>query len=253
MTFMKTVTLSVSAAAILGLAACNKTTTEPSQTSTGGSTSTAPSGASAKVEDKALVRFLNATSAPKDLYFGDATAFLNIAPQAASPYSELPADRHDFRLFEAGNHAGNPIATNSEGPTAGKHYTIVAMSGPNGLPTLVPIADDLAQPDPGKAKLRVINAAPGVNKVDVYPAGSKSALVDGVDFKEATNYKEVYPVPAEIDVRSKGADRNQDVKVRDLSLAPGKLYTLVVMGGNGQPLTTKVIEDQLVQTVASAR
>jgi hypothetical protein len=91
-----------------------------------------------------------------------------------------------------------------------------------------------------------------VKKVDVYPAGSRDALIDGVDFKEATGYKEVYPVPAEIDVRTEG-DRSSGVKVRNLSLAPGKLYTLVVMGGNGQPLTTKVIEDQLVQTVASVR
>jgi Domain of unknown function (DUF4397) len=89
-----------------------------------------------------------------------------------------------------------------------------------------------------------------VKKVDVYPAGSKDALIDGVDFKDATSYKEVDPVLTEIDVRATGS-KNSAVVVRNLNLAPGKLYTLVVMGGNGQALTSKVIEDQLVQTVAN--
>ena len=89
-------------AAILGISACNKTTTEPSRTSSGGATSTAPSGQDAKSADKALVRFINATPFPKDLYFGEVSAFSNVAPDAASAYSELPAQRHDFKLFTAG-------------------------------------------------------------------------------------------------------------------------------------------------------
>jgi hypothetical protein len=244
--------LTLLAIAILGLAACSKPTTEPSKTAGDGTPSTAPSGAAAKREDKALVRFINASTSPKDLYFGNVVAFSNIAPRAASPYLELAADRREFKLFEAGSSAGTPMATNSEGPTAGKHYTIVAMNETNGKLVLNAISDDLVQPEPGKAKVRVIHAAPGVKKVDVYPAGSQSALIDGVDFKDATSYKEVDPVLTEIDLRVVGSKASA-VRARNLTLSPGKLYTLVVMGGNGQPLTTKVIEDQLVQTVASGQ
>lgn len=252
LTFIKPFTFSMSIAAIIGLSACNKTTTDPSQTTSGGSTSTAPSGAVAKIEDKALIRFINATPSTKDLYFGDVSAFSNVAAHSASSYMELPADRREFKLYPAGNETGTPLATNSEGPTAGKHYTVVAVNGTDGMPMLNPISDDLAQPDPGKAKVRVIHAAPGVKKVDVYAAGSKDALIDGVDFKDASSYKEVDPVLSEIDVRTSGSKASA-VKVRNLNLAPGKLYTLVVMGGNGQPLTSKVIEDQVIQTVASVR
>ena len=110
----------------------------------------------------------------------------------------------------------------------------------------------MASPDPGKAKVRVINAAPGAKKVDIYPAGSKDAILDGVGFKDATGYKEVNPTVTEIDVRPQG-DKANAVTVRNLTLEPGKLYTLVVMGGNGQPLMSRVIEDQLVQSVASVR
>lgn len=250
MTFFKTATLWVGAAAIMGLAGCSNPSPYQTQTSTGGATSTAPSGSAARSVDKALVRFINATPAPKDLMFGDAAAFSNVASQTASPYTELPADRHEYKLYSAGNDAGDPLATNSEGPTAGKHYTIVAVNGTNGTPILNPITDEIAQPDPGKAKVRVIHAAPGVKKVDVYPAGSKDALISGVDFKDATSYREVDPGTAEIDVRPTGSKTNT-VKLGDLNLAPGKLYTLVIMGGNGQPVTSKVIEDQLVTTAAN--
>jgi hypothetical protein len=237
--------------AILGLAACSRPTTQPSRTADGGAASTAPSGASAKREDKALVRFINATSSSKDLYFGNVMAFSSVAAKAASPYLELPADRNEYKLFETGRTVGDPLATNSEGPTAGKHYTIVAMNEANGKLVLNPISDDLEQPNPGKAKVRVIHAAPGFKKIDVYPAGSRDALIDGVDFKEATGYKEVDPVLTEIDLRTEGS-KSSAVKLRNLSLVPGKLYTLIVMGGNGKPLSSKVIEDQLVQHVASA-
>jgi hypothetical protein len=252
MTFIKTATLPISVAAILGLAACSKATTEPSQTTSGGATSTAPSGVVAKAEDKALVRFINATPSPKDLYFGDVSAFSNLASLAASPYAEIPADRGEFKLYAAGNDFGNPLTTNSESPTAGKHYTVVAMNGPSGLPMLNPITDDLVQPEPGKAKIRVIHAAPGVKKVDLYSAGNRDALIDGVEFKDATSYREVDPVLTEIDVRTAGSNTNA-VRIRNLSLAPGKLYTLVLMGGNGRPLTSKVIEDQLLQSAASVK
>ncbi len=261
MNLIRTATLTMSAAAILGLAACSSTTTQPSQSSSNGSTSTAPSGTAAKGQDKALVRFLNATPDPKDLSFGETPAFSNIAPLAASSYAELPAERREFKLYAAGSDTGTPLATNNDSPFAGKHYTIVAMNGPDGTPTLSPISDDLVQPDPGKAKVRVIDAAPGVKKVDVYPVGGKAlgnkalgnkALIDGIDFKEATGYKEVDPILTEIDVRT-GGSKTSVLKVRNLNLAPGKLYTLVVMGGNGQPLTSNVIEDRLLQDVASAR
>ena len=250
----KTVTLWVCGAALLGLAACNKTTNEPSRSSSsGGATSVAPSGSAAKAADKALVRFINATPSPKQLTFGDTTAFSNVAAKAAMEYIELPAERHEFKLYDANQPtSGEPLASNSEGLTAGQHYTVLATTGENHKAILEPISDDLAQPDPGKAKIRVIHAAPGVKKVDVYVAGTDKALVDGVGFKSATGYKEVDPVATEIDLRTTGSKNNAE-RIGNLSLAAGRMYTLVVMGGNGQPLSSTVIEDRLEPARTSSR
>jgi hypothetical protein len=248
----KTATLWIGSLAILGLAACTRTTTEQSKSTASGSTSTAPSGTAARTEDKALVRFVNATPSSKDLYFGDMTAFSNVPARTATGYMELPANRHDFKLYDAGSAAtGNALATNSEGPSAGHHYTIVALNGEDRKAMLDPISDDLAQPDPGKAKLRVIHAAPGVKKVDIYAAGTRDALIDGVGFKDATSYKEVDPTTTEIDVRSTGSKSNA-TKIGNLSLAAGKLYTLLIMGGNGRPVTSTLIEDQLIPATTTS-
>lgn len=235
--------------AILGWSGCSKTTTEPSQTTASGATSTAPSGTAAKAESKALVRFVNATTAPKDLYFGNAPAFSNVAAETATGYAELPAMRNDFKLYPAGRDSDNPLASESKGPTAGSHYTILAVNGEDRIPVLDPISDDLAQPDPGKAKLRVIHAAPGVKKVDIYVAGTKTALIGGVSFKDATSYKRVDPVTMDIDVRTSGNKANA-TKIGNVTLEAGKLYTLVLMGDHGQ-LTSTVIEDQLVSGTRS--
>src|SRR5262245_7115954 len=88
---------------IAALPACNTTTQEASRSKAGDATSTAPSGAEARRADQALVRFINATTGAKDFYFGDIRAVASLAPQAASPYVEVPSERREFKLFPAGN------------------------------------------------------------------------------------------------------------------------------------------------------
>ena len=250
---MKTTTLlqiTFGIGALLGLSACTKPSQEPTATTSGGSTSTAPSGAEAKKADVALVRFLNATPTSRDLYFGDLKLFPSVSAQSISPYVELPAERHEFKLFASGNTSGDPLATNSEGLTAGKHYTIVGEMKTDGKATLNPIEDDLTRPTPGKVKVRVIHAASGVPKVDVYPLAGKDALISGVSFNDVTGYKEVDPMMTELDIRPFGSKKDE-ATIQNVNLMADKLYTIIVMGGNGRPLKTQVIEDQLTEQAAS--
>jgi len=235
-------------AAMLGTFACNKTTQEASKTTTENGTSTAPSGSEAKRADTALVRFVNATLDPKDIFFGDTKPVSNLAAGSVTPYMQLPTERHEFKLFDAGRSTGDPLSTDSEGPSAGSHYTVVAMMKEDGKPALNVISDDLDRPTPGKAKIRVIHTAPGVGDVDVYPINGKDALISGVGFAKAASYKEVDPGITELDVRRHGSKRDE-LKVKDVHLDPDKLYTVILMGGKGQPLTANVIEDQLVNSV----
>jgi len=234
----------VTTGVLLSSACSNKVTREgTTTTSSNGGSSTAPAGAEAKAADRALVRFINATGDPKDLYFGDMKAFSGTAPGSTTAYVEMPTERHDFKLFGAGAPAGDPLASNSEGLTGGKHYTVVAMNKDNGKQTLDAVADDFVRPEVGRAKVRVVNAAPGAGDVDIYQGNTTTALLSGVGVDHISNYKEVDPTVAELAVR-RGGSKKDELKIKDLNLMPDRFYTIVVMGDKGGPLKSQVIQDQ---------
>jgi uncharacterized protein DUF4397 len=231
---------------ILGLAACSKPTTENTTTSVNSSApTTAPAGTEVKAADKALVRFINATNQTADLNFGDLKAFSAVPAGGTTPYMELPAERHDFKLYPTGSATGSEApASNSEGLTAGNHYTILAAVNDNNKLSLNPSTDVFDKPAPGRSKLRVINASTAAGDVDIWVAGTNNTMFSGVGFNHATDYKEVDPTLAEIDVR-RGGSKKDELKITDLNLKPDKFYSVVVMGSKGNPIKYQVIEDQL--------
>ncbi len=242
-----TATLTIAAGALF-MTACgsnNPTTKEPSASTAPGGTTTAPAGTVAKQQNQALVRFINATPEQHDLYFGNDAAFSAVNYKQVTGYKELPAERQDFKLFGVNaNTAQQPLATNSEGLSAGKHYTVIASRGADGKATLNVINDDLTAPAADKAKIRVLNANPAIGDVAVYTPNSNDALLSGVGFNDASDYKEVDSTLAEVDVRKKGTNKNE-LRVSNLHLAPGKLYTILIMGQKNGPVVYERIADTL--------
>jgi len=224
---------------------CNKPTPEVTKSSGGGTTATTPAGTDAKAANQALVRFINATPDSKDLSFGDLRAFPGVPARSASAYQLIPSERHDFKLLTTGGASVDPLATNSESPSAGMHYSVLALADNGGKYSLKVLNDDASRPAPGKAKVRVIHAAAGVEKVDAYPVTGKDPLISGISFNSATNYKEVDPATMELDIRVEGSKKNL-MNIKEVRLDADKLYTIILFGGNGQPPTAKVIEDQLL-------
>ena len=240
------VALTACLAALVATSACSKPTTESTTTTVNnGNPSTSPPGTEAKNAEQALVRFINGTNQIADLYFGEMKVFAAVPAGGATPYVEIPAQRRDFKLYPSGTApGGDPQATNSEGPTAGKHYTVLAVAKDDGKPTLNPISDDFDRPAPGKTKLRAINASTSAGDLDVWVPGTTQNLISGVGFNQATGYKEVDPTLAELDIRRGGSKKNE-LKITDLNLKPDKFYSVVVMGTKGSPIKYQVIEDQL--------
>jgi hypothetical protein len=232
---------------------CNSTkkSESPTQTQAGGQTSVAPSGESAAKRDRALVRFLNAdpSGTRYDLWFGETRNYTNVKYQRLTPYDELPASRAEFRLSSAGGDKMQPLATNSEGLSAGKRYTVIAIPKADGKLTLSVLEDDVNPPANGKAKLRVIHAAPNVGTVDVTRAGPDGTLFKGVHFDSATGYKDVDPMTTTLEVRSEG--QKQTALTSNLNLASGKTYTIVLAGGSGKSrLEALPIEDSVTRAVS---
>lgn len=229
------------------LAACGSSTTnQPSASQTPNGGSTAPSGQQASNQKKALVRFIQTVPGNEkmDVWFGDMKVFSNVAYKEVTPYVEVPAERHDFKLQTAGNTQPNALATNSEGLSAGGHYTVVAekKTSDQGNLKLDAMNDDLTPPSAGKTKLRVINAAIGAGSIDVVDPHGK--IFGGVDENTSTSYKEIAPVEGTLEIRK--SDKKADIlRVPNTNLQPEKLYTLVIVGGAGQPLAAIPITDQL--------
>jgi hypothetical protein len=266
------------ACVLLVAGGCNKKTEEPTTTSADGKASTAPSGKQAANQKMALVRFVNAVPGQAvDLWFGDQSAFSNIAFRTVAPYRELPGERHDFQLRYAGApNTGEPKAKNSEGLTDGARYTVVALLDKSGNPTLNVIGDNLTEPPAGKAKVRVINASrdevdvlsPVTRKEHAATGDADRAARDdtrephagkdldkwfgGVNPDSSTQYKEVDPVSAPLKVRSTAAKGVGPAINVPVDFAAGKLYTLVVTGGKGHALEVIRVTDELGTAGAAA-
>jgi len=228
-------------------AACSKSNL-PTETTVNGATSTAPSTAAAKQEQKTLFRFINATQSPKDLYFQDLPAFTRIESGSVTPYAALASPRpeahHELKLYNSSSDVGTPLGTNSEPETSGQRYTVLALNQ-RGKFTLTLIPDALKAPAAGKARLRLIHAAPGVDQLDVFPVGQTRGIFNGQSFGRVTEYKDVTPGAAELAVRKHGS-KTDELNLDEVKLEAGKLYTVILLGGEGKPLSSKVIEDELV-------
>jgi hypothetical protein len=255
--------------------ACGNKTQQATSTNTEGASSQAPSGQQAANQKMALVRFVDGIPGHSvDLWFGDQKAFSDVSYKKVTQYKELPGERHDFKLAKAGETNPNTSKiTNSEGLNNGDHYTIVASLDKHGKEKLDVITDRLTEPNSGKAKVRVINAS--ADEVDVYSptemngtsgsadraknpparntaANEESKWFSGVDQASSTDYKDVDPTNASLQVRPSSRHRAAGVNV-PVDLNAGKLYTLVVTGGaHGQALGVVRVEDELTGPVASA-
>ena len=220
----------------------NKTAqTSPVETS-GAGKGTAPSSKEAKQADVALVRFVNGTTTDKDLAFGDTMPFPGIGDRDVTAYKQLPAERHDFKLY-AKDDKTTILATNSEGLSAGKHYSILAVNERDGKISLNAISDDLTPPDLGKAKVRVINLAPGVENVDLYVEGKASPIISGAGLDHPTDYKDVDPSDTSLAVRH-GVSKKNSAVIKDFKVEAGKLYTVLVFQNKDGKLKVKTAEDQ---------
>jgi hypothetical protein len=136
-------------------------------------------------DGNARVRFINATAdaAALDLTIEDIdddserVLFTAIERDLQSDYSEVDGASYRLRLKRAG--AGSSLAVGSGTFDGDERYTVFAY-GREGDYRVFSALDDEDEPDGGKAKLRVFNAAPDAGAVDVYVTESDASLDDTV-------------------------------------------------------------------------
>ena len=125
----------------------------------------------------ANVRIVHASpDAPAvDVYAGTASLARNAAFKAATAYAQVPSGSVTFTFDVAGTTTTALSATETLQPD--QHYTLMAVDNLASIHTLL-ITDDGAAPAAGKAKVRVVHAAPAAPAVDIYVTAPGASLAD---------------------------------------------------------------------------
>ncbi len=218
-------------------------------TTTGGKTTTAPPAAEVSQRNNALVRAVHAIPGPAtlDIYDNETKLFNALRFKSSDGYVEVAAKRHVFSARTAGLLTNTPLAQDSIGLSAGKHYTILVTPGQSPVPAAIKIVDDnLVAPASGKARVRLIHASPDAGSVDVYTQGTNVKISDKISFQEAGSYLEVAPTTAALEVRPTEGARNVIFMIPNVRLQAGGIYTIILTGqAKGAPnMEVIVIEDR---------
>ena len=160
--------------------------------------------------------------------------------KTVSKYLELPAGSYDLAVRPAGAAASSDAVIEATADVkAGNAYTVAAVGALADIEGQI-FSDDLSAPASGKAKVRVIHAAPDVPAVDVAVEGGPT-LFEGAEFPSATDYAEVdagtYPVQV------KAASGGDVLLEAGLPVKAGTIYSVAAVGGASEDVELLPIVD----------
>jgi len=217
------------------LAGCGGDKTKDAVVSTTkGVKTTSESGDSAAKRGRSLVRLVNAMpGGPLDLTTEDRATFVNVSFKSVTP----------FRI--RANDGDSVLANNTETVADGSRYTIIAMPTADGTVSLRVIRDEVV-PDSGKARIRIIQATPGLSDVDVALSGQKDLVFDNVKYGAEAGYKDVTPATATLEFRMGDPPHvTVPLRLKTMELAAGRAYTVVIMGAPPHGIQTLVFNDMV--------
>jgi hypothetical protein len=175
-----------------------------------------------------------------DIYVDGDRVLSGVDYPTVSKYLELPAGSYELAVRPAGSAASSdPVIEATAEVEGGSAYTVAAVGALADIRAEI-LADDLGAPASGKAKVRVIHAAPEVPAVDVAVEGGPT-LFEGAEFPSATDYAEVDAATYPIQVKAAGGD---DVLLEaSLPVKAGTIYSVAAVGGAGKDVQLLPIVD----------
>ena len=229
---------------VLALAACGKARNDSAvETTSAGGRTASPSGTDAANRGVTLVRFVNVLpgAANASLVSNDRTLFASIPYRNVTQYVEIDPNVARLTLRVAGRDSA--VAENREIVGDGAHYTVVAYTDSDGAPKLRVLRDEL-QPEPGKAKLRVIQAAADLAKVQVSFQGAPEPVFSDIELGREAGFTNVDPTRQPIVIR-RDARSGPLLTITRLPLDSGHAYTVVLTRTPQNRLEAVTFEDAL--------
>ena len=229
---------------MLALAACGKARNESTvETTSAGGRTASPSGTDAANRGVTLVRFVNVLpgAANTSLVSNDQTLFASVPYRNVTQYVEIDPNVARLSLRVAGR--DSTVAENREIVGDGAHYTVVAYNDDEGAPKLRVLRDEL-QPEPGKAKLRIVQAAADIPKVQVAFQGAPEPVFSDVELGREAGFTNVDPTRQPIVIR-RDARSGPLLTITRLPLDSGHAYTVVLTRTPQNRLEAVTFEDAL--------
>jgi hypothetical protein len=186
------------------------------------------SGDSADKNGVALVRIVNAVPNSKELMIrADESRMLPmVAFQQVSAYQPIDKTWANFQVGDGSGATFVPLSSNREMLTDGHRYTVVVIRGEDGQAYETRVLRDVIENEPGKARVRVIHAAPGAGEVDL-KAKTGEILFRGVDFSDDEGFKSVTPMTGALEVRANDG-KTLVLTTPTVTLDAGKSYTVIL-------------------------
>lgn len=175
---------------------------------------------------------------------GEQRIFTGVARDGKSDYVTLVEGTWRLRLKRAD--ASSSLSLSSAALTGNESYTVFAY-GREGDYRIVSVIDDEDEPNSGKAKVRVFNAAPDAGTLDVYLTESTAALEDTIPTVTSASgnsfgfYTTVDQRTYRLRVTAVNDKTDVRLDVERLELADKARVTIVLQPGPGGVLVNALI------------
>jgi hypothetical protein len=160
--------------------------------------------------------------------------------KTVSDYLKVKPGRFKVEVREAGEPVDSPpVIAATVKLQAGKAYTVAVFGQLTSVKAAL-LTDDMSRPGKSKSKVRLIQAIPGEDAVDLVTGGD--VLISGARFPSASDYQEVPAGSVDVEVRKAGSGEVL-AKARKVKLPSGSISSLVAVGGIGEKLELLDIRD----------
>jgi hypothetical protein len=166
---------------------------------------------------------------PVDVYLNEAQIAQNLAFGTATEYVTAPSGGgRGVRVTATGTAVDEAVIDAALDFDPGQAYEILVTGGGDDLELTV-TGTDLRPLAQGQARLRIVHASPDAGAIDIGVSGSNDNLFDGVDFRNATDYRVVDAGDYALEVRPGGEDMTVALQ-SDATFEEGVTYDLVALG-----------------------
>jgi hypothetical protein len=141
-----------------------------------------------------------------------------------------------------------PVVAATTNVKAGRAYTMAVFGQLTSVKAVV-LSDDVSRPGPAKSKVRVIQAIPGEQAVDLAAGGG--VLVSDARFSSTSGYQEVPAGRVKVEVRKAGSNELL-TPARQVNLPSGSIASLVAVGGIGEKVELLDVRDSAASAAKPA-